>query len=280
MDALRQLDQWPVGTVAAAVLRRDGAAVTRVGTSGDPDHPFRLASVSKTLSAYALLVAVEEGAVALDDPAGPESSTVAHLLAHASGLAFASERVLARPASRRIYSNAGFDVLGRHLEQATGIPFATYLAEAVFAPLGMTSAVLTGSPAFGVTATLSDLAAFAGELLAPTLVTSETLATATSVAFPGLTGILPGFGAQDPNDWGLGFEIRGGKRPHWTARTNSPATFGHFGRSGTFLWVDPAVAAACVVLTDRDFGDWAATAWPVLSADVLAELATSANPVA
>ncbi|OAA18821.1 penicillin-binding protein, beta-lactamase class C [Frankia sp. EI5c] len=280
MDALRQLDQWPVGAASAVVLRRDGEVVTQVGVSGDAELPFRLASVSKTMAAYAILVAVEEGAVALDEPAGPEASTIAHLLAHASGLAFASNRVIARPGTRRIYSNAGFDELGQHLERVTGIPFATYLTEAVFEPLGMKNAVLDGSPAAGVTATLADVAAFAAELLAPTLLSAATFTTATSVAFPGLVGILPGFGMQDPNDWGLGFEIRGQKRRHWTAETNSPATFGHFGRSGTFLWVDPAASAACVALTDRDFGEWAATAWPALSADVLAELASAPDSVA
>jgi CubicO group peptidase (beta-lactamase class C family) len=93
------------------------------------------------------------------------------------------------------------------------------------------------------------------------------------VAFPGLTGVLPGFGRQDPNDWGLGFELRDRKSPHWTGGRSSPATYGHFGRSGTFLWVDPQARAACVCLTDREFGPWAARAWPELTDAVLAELA-------
>ena len=92
------------------------------------------------------------------------------------------------------------------------------------------------------------------ELLAPTLVDAATLAEATTVQFPGLAGIVPGFGRMDPCDWGLGFEIRDGKAPHWTATANSPATFGHFGGSGTFLWVDPDAGVACAALTDRDFG--------------------------
>ena len=61
--------------------------------------------------------------------------------------------------------------------------------------------------------------------------------------FPGLVGVLPGFGRMDPNDWGLGFELRDAKSPHWTGARNSPRTFGHFGGSGTFLWVDPERAA-------------------------------------
>ena len=73
--------------------------------------------------------------------------------------------------------------------------------------------------------------------------------------------MLPGYGSQRPNDWGAGFEIRDGKSPHWTGTRNSPRTFGHFGQSGTFLWVDPDAGAACVVLTDRKFGEWAVEAW-------------------
>jgi CubicO group peptidase (beta-lactamase class C family) len=108
-------------------------------------------------------------------------------------------------------------------------------------------------------------------LLAPSLVAAETLAEATSVQFPGLIGVLPGFRRQEPNDWGLGFELRDGKSPHWTGTRNSPQTFGHFGRSGTFVWVDPEAEVALCCLTDLDFGDWAKTAWPALSDDVLAE---------
>jgi CubicO group peptidase (beta-lactamase class C family) len=240
--------------------------------AGDPAGPYRLASVSKLLTAYAVLVAVEEGVFDFDDEAGPPGSTVAHLLAHASGMGSTEARAFARPGSRRIYSNAGFEALGEALEAASGIGMAAYLSAAVFEPLGMSSSALQGSPAYAVRSTLHDMTRFAAELLAPTLVAPETFAAATTVAFPGLSGVLPGFGAQDPNDWGLGFEIRGTKSPHWTGSANSPATFGHFGRSGTFLWVDPAVGVACVGLTDRDFGKWAAEAWPALSDAVLGEL--------
>ena len=95
-------------------------------------------------------------------------------------------------------------------------------------------------------------------MLAPQgLLHPSTLADATSVQYPGLRGVLPGFGSQDPNDWGLGFEIRGAKHPHWTGAANSPATFGHFGQSGTMLWVDPVAGVGLVALADRDFGPWA-----------------------
>jgi CubicO group peptidase (beta-lactamase class C family) len=256
--------------VSVAVVAADG---TRLGEYGDQDRVYRLASVTKPLSAYAVLIAVEEGALEWEQPAGPPGSTVRHLIAHASGLAFDTDQVQARPGTRRIYSNTGFAVLGETLAKASGIGFADYLAEAVLGPLGMSATRLTGSPGAGAESSCADLARFAAELQAPRLVAPETLAAARSVQFPGLDGVVPGFGRQRPNDWGLGFEIRGEKSPHWTGSRSSPGTFGHFGQSGTFLWVDPDAGAACVALTDRDFDKWAAEAWPPFTDAVLTELA-------
>lgn len=227
--------------------------------------------MTKLLSAYAALVALEEGIVRLDDEAGPPGATLEHLLSHASGLSFADRNVvLARPGARRIYSNAGFEVLAEHLAAAAGMPFSRYLAEAVLEPLGLATTRLEGSPAAGARSSAGDVAAFAVELLAPRLVAPETLGRAVTVAFPGLAGVLPGFGRMAPCDWGLGFELRDAKAPHWTAPSCSPGTFGHFGQSGTFCWVDPAARCALVVLTDRPFGPWAKRAWPALGEAVLA----------
>src|SRR4051812_513425 len=83
MQSLSTIENWPVPTAAAAVVRRDG---TVAGVHGETGRRFRRAAVTKPLSAYAALVAVEEGAVELDEPAGPEGSTLRHLLAHTSGL--------------------------------------------------------------------------------------------------------------------------------------------------------------------------------------------------
>ena len=109
------------------------------------------------------------------------------------------------------------------------------------------------------------------ELLAPTLIAPETLAEATSVQFPGLAGVIPDLGRFDPNDWGLGFELKGSKQPHFSGTLTSPRTFGHWGGSGTFVWVDPERDLALGVLTDLDFGDWAKEAWPRLSDAVVRE---------
>ncbi|SFJ68936.1 serine hydrolase domain-containing protein [Amycolatopsis sacchari] len=269
MDSLRAIDEWPVDNASVAVVAADG---TVLGQHGDPERTYRLASVTKLLTAYTAHIAIEEGVVELDTPAGPEGSTVRHLLAHTSGLAFNEHRAMAAPGTRRLYSNAGFEVLADTLAEHSGIPFAEYQSEALFVPLGMAATKLDGSPASGAVSCVRDLLAFAAELQRPTLLDPATLSTATQVAFPGLTGVLPGFGHQKPNDWGLGFEIRDSKSPHWTGAASSPRTFGHFGQSGTFLWVDPDAGAACVALTDRAFGPWAAEVWPAFTDRVLAEL--------
>lgn len=269
-DSLDLIADWPVPAAAAAVISPSGV----VATYGDTARTFALASVTKPLAARAAQVAIEEGVVDLDTPAGPPGSTVRHLLAHASGLAMHSAEVLAEPGTRRVYSNYGFGVLAETLQAQSGIEFGRYLTEAVFEPLGMADSRLDGGAAaagFGGVSSVADLAAFAGDLLRPRTVSEQTHAEAISVQFPGLTGVLPGFGVQRPNDWGLGFEIRDAKSPHWTGAANSPGTFGHFGQTGTFIWVDPAADLGLVVLTDRDFDEWAKPLWPALSDQVLAE---------
>jgi CubicO group peptidase (beta-lactamase class C family) len=268
---LRLIDGWDVAHAAAAVVSRHGV----LARYGDTGRRYRWASVSKLCTALAVLVACEEGVTSLDSPAGPPGSTVRHLLAHASGLGFRDAlRPLARPGRRRIYSNAGYEVLAEHVERSSGLPFAVYLAESVLQPAGMDGVELEGSPAAGLDGTLEDLVALAAQLLDPAVVAPESLRLARSVAFEGLAGVVPGFGRQAPCDWGLGPEVRGEKRPHWTGSRNSPGTFGHFGQAGTFLWVDPALGLACAVLTDRPFGPWARLAWPQLSDEVL-ELSTA-----
>ena len=270
MSALELLADWPVPAASAAVVGPGGV----LAQYGDTVRPYRLASVTKPLMARAAQVAVEEGVFDLDTRAGPPGSTIRHLLAHAAGYAMGDAETLARPGAKRIYSNYGFAVLAETLERESGIEAGCYLAGAVFEPLGMTASRLDGgAPAagYGAFSTVADLALFAADLLRPRTVSDQMHAEAITVQFPGLDGVVPGYGMQRPNDWGLGFEIRGAKFPHWTAPANAAATFGHFGQSGTFIWVDPVADLALVVLTDRDFGDWAKPLWPALSGEVLRE---------
>jgi CubicO group peptidase (beta-lactamase class C family) len=157
------------------------------------------------------------------------------------------------------------------VSRATGLRFASWLDEVLVQPLRLECTSLRGSAAKDGWSSTADLARLLTELLCPAGLLPQALLTQLrTVQYPGLAGVLPGFGRQDPNEWGLGFEIRGHKAPHWTGKCNSPDTYGHFGQSGTFFWIDPVRELGLVVLTDRDFGPWAAQLWPALADAVLA----------
>lgn len=261
MDLSEHLDPWPADNVSAAIV---GPAEA---TYGDEARVYGLASVTKLLSAYAILLAVEEGAFSLDDALGPATSTIRHLLSHASGVGFDTREPQKAVGERRIYSSAGYEILAEHLEESTGIGFADYAREGIFAPLGMDTAEIYGSAGHGGRASLSDMRAFATELVSPQLLSEETLREAMSNQFGDLRGVVPGYGMQKPCPWGLGFEIKGAKTPHWTGDTMPDETVGHFGMAGTYLWVVPAwldhprAGTAMVALTDREFGEWAKPLW-------------------
>ncbi|MGA0709446.1 MAG: hypothetical protein ACO3O7_01990 [Ilumatobacteraceae bacterium] len=83
---------------------------------------------------------------------------------------------------------------------------------------------------------------------------------------------MPGIGKFSPCNWGLGAEIRGHKWPHWTGSRNSSSTFGHFGGSGSFVWIDPVAHVAAFSLANREFDEWAMESWPTFSDAILDEL--------
>ena len=305
LPALAQFD-FPVAMIASE-LTVDGRVRTLV-EAGQIDEVFPFASVTKPIVAWSALVAVERGLLDLDAPAGAGTAhsaagagtahsaagagtahnavgagtasgstramlpgaTVRHLLAHASGIAFDSDAVLAAPGTRRIYSNRGIEILGERLQEATATPLERWVETTVLEPLGMSSVLVPGSPAHSGEGTARDLAVFAGELAAPRLISASLAAEATSVVFPGLDGVLPGYGRQAPNDFGLGVEVRGHKHPHWTGRAGSPTTFGHFGQSGSFIWVDPEARRQAVFLGERRFAAVHKDIWPDLCDQILA----------
>lgn len=260
-----ELATWPVGSAGIAVVRGGGL----LNWAGDVDRSFPWASVTKLLTALTVLHAADDGTVDLDEPAGPAGATVRHLLAHASGLALDTDKIMAAPGKRRIYSNRGIELVAEHLQRRAGRPFPALLVDRVLGPLGMAGTRLHGSPAHGASGPVTDLARLAQELLEPRWFPADLVARATRTAFEGLGGVLPGFGRQEPNDWGLGFEVRGHKQPHWMSPNSSPTAFGHFGQSGSFLWVDPELSLACVAAGDTPFGPWAVEAWPSLSSRTL-----------
>ncbi len=275
-EALATTASWDVRFVSCAVHDRSG----RLASVGDEFRIVRLASVTKPLVSYGVCIAVEEGTLSLDAPLGRVGGTpvhpdltIRHLLAHAGGYSFDGPEPVTAPGRRRMYSNAGFDLLGVALAEAAEMSVARYVDEAVFAPLGMVRTELRGSPAKDVWSNVCDLGRFLDELLRPTLLSDTTFAQFTAIQWPDLAGVVPGLGSFNPCPWGLGVEVRGHKTPHWTGDHNSPGTFGHFGGSGTFLWVDgDAVGGplAAVCLTDREFGTWSLDVWPMLSDAILA----------
>lgn len=257
-----------LGFPAALVVTGGGRVLAALG---QVEEAFPFASVTKPIVAWSALVAVERGMLGLDDPAAPAlpGATVRHLLAHAAGVAFDSDTVLAPAGLRRVYSNRGIEILGERLVEATGTGVEEWVETTVLEPLGMASVLVPGSPAYSGRGSAHDLSLFARELAAPTLISAGLADQARSVVLPGLDGVLPGYGRCSPNDFGLGVEIRGEKSPHWTGTGNSPGTFGHFGQAGSFLWVDPAAGRQAVFLGSEPFGKTHRSVWPRLSDQIL-----------
>src|ERR1039458_4638592 len=202
MAALDLVSRWPVDAAAAGVIQRtspdtgaprsDGApGVIVLDEYGDIERPFAWASITKLLVALSALVAVEDGKISLDDPAGPAGSTVRHLLSHASGLGPDSPVPVTAPERMRIYSNIGYEILADALVERTGMSFTDYLAGAVLTPLLLSGTELESGnpPASGAVGPLHDLLILAAELLSPTIVSPALLAKATHVNFPDLRGV-------------------------------------------------------------------------------------------
>ncbi|WNG33057.1 beta-lactamase family protein [Archangium violaceum] len=153
--------------------RAYGLAELDSRTRATPESQYRLASLTKQFTATAVMRLVEEGKLRYDDrvvdvlpgfPAYLREVRIRHLLHHTSGIwdyeAFVPEHqtvqvkdrdvleLLARadrthfpPGSAVRYSNSGYAVLALIVEHVGGMPFARFLRERVFAPIGMNSAV-------------------------------------------------------------------------------------------------------------------------------------------
>jgi CubicO group peptidase (beta-lactamase class C family) len=262
---------------------------------GSDVYPW--ASVSKLVAALAVHVALEDGTLQRTSRVGDFELSVEDLLSHSSGLAtgeVGEPRLLAPehvepsrpPHERRIYSNIGYELLGRSLEGLSGIRYRDYAMEAVLQPAGMTGASfvvpssvgdgvtaegVTGA-AFGLQGKLDDLIGLVAALCFEVAVSLESLVAIRTVFLPDLSGILPGFGHQSPNPWGLGAEVRGHKSPHWMGTMVSAESFGHFGQSGSFLWIDPIQQCFAVFAGSKPFGAWAKERWPSLNDAIVHEL--------
>jgi CubicO group peptidase (beta-lactamase class C family) len=171
---------WGVVQHGELVLTRGtGAKVAGASAPPDASTPFRIASMTKSFTAAAVLVLRDEGAVALDDPiaryvpeldgfCGPTTDaptlTVRHLLTMAAGWAtddaWADRHLDATPAELSVvlaagptsadtagvrfeYSNTGYAALGRLLANVTGMSAQQVITEHLLGPLGLSSTTWT-----------------------------------------------------------------------------------------------------------------------------------------
>ena len=223
--------------------RSDRAPARRSRPVATRAAPCGLRRSRSPSSALATLVAAEEGVVDLDEPAGPPGSTVRHLLAHASGLPFDGTTPIAPPGRRRIYSNEGFAVLGDAVAAGAEMPFADYVRAAVCEPLGI-ALDPEGHPGAGMHALPRRRArARRGSCSRPRSSLARPTPRWWRSSSRASTACCPTSVASAPLDWGLGVELKTTKQGHWSGSLTSPTTFGHFGGSGTFLWVDPDATA-------------------------------------
>ncbi|MDO5035241.1 MAG: serine hydrolase domain-containing protein [Actinomycetaceae bacterium] len=232
---------------------------------GDSTLIYPYKSVTKLFSALAILVAVDRAMIDLDDEIliaeGARTVRLRHLLSHTSGLAFNGPVLEAGVEEKRIYSNRGFEEASWAVESATGFRFSDWVEATVLEPLGLIETQIDGSAAYAGVGSIRDLVALARELEAPTLISQELAREAFSPVFAGLKGVTPGFGAYSDNTWGLGFEVKGAKVRTWFPRSASARTFGHFGQSGSLLWVDPVRERALAFLGAEPFGPWHKNHW-------------------
>ncbi len=144
-----------------------------------PEHSLRLGSLTKQFTAAAILLLAEEGKLALTDkiarflpdyPAEPgQRISIEHLLAHTSGIPdyashaaygatsdrelsvaqmtdrFKSDKLLFEPGTRFAYSNSGYFLLGAIIEKVSGMSYANFVGQRLFAPLGMDATSYEGA---------------------------------------------------------------------------------------------------------------------------------------
>ncbi len=169
------------GIVVDGRLVHSGATGYReLTTKSSPDGEtvFRIASMTKSFTAMAILKLRDEGRLSLDDPAEkyvPELAslkypttdspkiTIRHLLSHSAGfpednpwgdqqLSISDERLSqmlrsgipfsTAPGLAYEYSNYGFMILGRVVSRASGMPYSDYVNANILKPLGMASTTL------------------------------------------------------------------------------------------------------------------------------------------
>ena len=249
------VDQHLAPGVVALVANRDGVlALGKAGyaslankTPMREDALFWIASMSKSLTATALMMLADEGKVSLDDPVEkylPEFQgqvveqegigrhppahpiTVREIMSHTSGLVLASEKALQHtqmlkadvaeyaarplrqePGTKYEYNNCGINTGGRIIEVVSGMAYADFMQQRLFGPLGMKDT--TCWPSEGQAARLAHTARFTEDKKA--LVEIRLDANAKPEAIAKFSGGVP-VPAAVVQDMGFGIAFDYGKR--------------------------------------------------------------------
>jgi CubicO group peptidase (beta-lactamase class C family) len=277
---------------------RDGA-VDWSCALGEAGSAYRVASITKTFTAVAVMQLRDQGRLALDDPLGRHlpgapyaDATVRRLLTHASGMtaeptgpwwervpggtwddlvAANPEHYVFPPGRRHHYSNLGFALLGKLVEELRGAAWWDVVTDLILAPVGMTSTTfsrpsgaaigtsrnpLTGdlvrepsedegamAPAGQLWSTIDDLCRWADVLVAghPGVLSADTAAEMRTIQ------------AADPETqhrggYGLGLRL------HWDEQGT---VVGHTGSLPGFvagMFCDARSRVGAVVLTNATYG--------------------------
>jgi CubicO group peptidase (beta-lactamase class C family) len=258
MTTTSLLAGWPSGSAVSLLALRDGALET-VATEGDRERIYDWASLSKLVVAVAVGIEHDWQYLSLDAPIGPANSTVADLLSHASGVGIDASAPLQPLRQRRIYSTYGYDLVVTRLVNER--PPLEWLKDRFLTPLGMNDVTDDGSVTAGLRGSLASAESLATTWLRGDLLGPATFARMRTTHLPELNGVVPGFGSFTPCPWALGPEVKGTK-DHWMGSEWPATSYGHFGKSGSLLLVDPVAEVAVVALSSEPFGQWAVDLWP------------------
>lgn len=199
------------------------------------------------------------------------------------------------PGEQFNYSDNGFTIAGIMAERVTGLRFGDIVQREVLTPLGMLDASMfppedwwpriaavigdsaegretaemfnsaeyrrRGAPAGGLFATVRGIVPFLRAFLQQGVAQGRPWLRRETVAammrpqvsgIPGRVGVLYEWPAVE---WGLGWDVKGSKTPHWSGTLTSPQTISHEGYAGTLVWADPTRELLCVIFTNHTFAD-------------------------
>lgn len=279
-----------------------------------PDTIFDIRSMTKPVTATGIMILMEEGKLALSDPVekylpefknsafkddrGTRTITIRHLLTHTAGLPLyrlpVSEEIAIKrnqtladyvsflskqtpeyePGTQHRYSSGGFAILGRIIEIVSGVPFDQFIAQRVFAPLGMNDSsffypfakegrvasiyrmqngklskwedlmahsrkAIYPAPEFGMYSTASDMAAFSQMMLNGGAYKGRRILTKLSVQQMTANQTLGIASAVTRRQvvQGLSWGLAGDPVHDFPLTTRG--SFGHNGAFGTIFWIDP-----------------------------------------